>query len=540
MNVKITVDGKTIEAEAGRTLIDVLNENGFNIPHFCYHPGLGPDGNCRMCQVEIITPRGPLLTISCNSTVTDGMEVVTNSERVKRARAAVEEFLLLNHPLDCPICDKAGECTLQNYYMQHDQKSGRQEFQRFKKNKARDIGPTLILDQERCILCDRCVRFLRDFAGEEQLYIAGRAHKAYVTTFPGKEVTSPYSLNVVDLCPVGALTSKDFRFATPTWFLKRTPSVCTTCSRGCSIQIDVDTRDNTVRRLRPRHNAFVNGYWMCDEGRLNYGFINTDRVTTCLVDRNGVKFEASLENAFSELGSILGTGAAAGESGPSGKTPGLVILVSAACTLEEMFMAKRLSASRPGSTLHVVRHIPDGVEDHLLRRSDRHPNVRGAELLGIPVIDIISDSAAAGAESVGGPDAGEKVLLAVGFDVAIGESLEMVFEKFSRIVMIAARESSLTKLAHVLIPGLTFAEKGGVLVNFEGHIQKISPALDGLHDKRSPWEVIARLVSTLTGESGVETIESLRTQLGKNEAAFSGVDLNAVGPAGVGLEKQPV
>jgi NADH-quinone oxidoreductase subunit G len=529
MNVKITVDGKTIEAEAGRTLIDVLNENGFDIPHFCYHPGLGPDGNCRMCQVEIITPRGPLLTISCNSTVTDGMEVVTNSDRVKRARAAVEEFLLLNHPLDCPICDKAGECTLQNYYMEHDQKSGRQEFQRFKKNKARDIGPTLILDQERCVLCDRCVRFLRDFAGEEQLYIAGRAHEAYVTTFPGKEVTSPYSLNVVDLCPVGALTSKDFRFATPTWFLKRTPSVCTTCSRGCSIEIDVDTRDNKVKRLRPRHNPFVNGYWMCDEGRLNYGFVNTDRVMDCVIDRNGTKFETSMENALSEAQSLL-TG-----EGASGDAPGLAVLLSASCTLEEMFAAKQLSTARPGATIHVVRHIPDGVEDHLLRRSDRHPNVKGANLLGIPVVDVTSDSGTEGAKLEGDG----KILVAIGFDVAIGEQLEKVFEKYSKVVMIAARETTLTIRAHVVVPGLTFAEKEGLFANFEGQIQELSPALDGLWDKKSPWEIVMDLASSLTGAGGVETIEDLRERISRDEAAFSGVDLNAVGPAGVGLEKQP-
>ncbi|UCH83580.1 MAG: (2Fe-2S)-binding protein, partial [Candidatus Latescibacterota bacterium] len=335
MSIKITADGKTIETEEGRQLIDVLNENGFKIPHFCYHPGLGPDGNCRMCQVEIITPRGPLLTISCNATVTDGMEVVTNSERVKNARAAVEEFLLLNHPLDCPICDKAGECTLQNYYMDHDQKDGRQEFKRFKKGKAKDIGPTLVLDQERCVLCDRCARFLRDWAGDEQLVIAGRAHEAYLTPFPGKEVTSPYSLNTVDLCPVGALTSKDFRFSTPTWFLKRTPSVCTTCARGCSIFVDVDTRDNQVKRLRPRHNPHVNKYWMCDEGRLNYKFVNTDRVASAFVDRGGEKIETSVENAISEIRSILGLGEGSGEPRK------IMFLASATSTLEEMYALKR-------------------------------------------------------------------------------------------------------------------------------------------------------------------------------------------------------
>ena len=543
MSVTIKVDGKTIETEAGRQLIDVLNENGWDTPHFCYHPGLGPDGNCRMCQVEIVTPRSPMLAISCNTKVTDGMEVVTNSEKVKRVRAAVEEFLLLNHPLDCPICDKAGECTLQNYYMRHDLKSGRQEFIRFKKSKAQDIGPTLILDQERCVLCDRCVRFLRNWAGEEQLYIAGRGHDAYLTTFPGKEVTSPYSLNTVDLCPVGALTSKDFRFSTPTWFLKRTPSVCTTCSRGCSMEIDVDMRDNQVKRLRPRHNPHVNGYWMCDEGRLNYKFVNTDRVRKCVVEHDGERFEALLENAAAELARTIGAGTGRGAASMGGEPPAkphLVVLASATCTLEELYACKALAGLRPGTTLYVARHVADGVEDRLLRKSDRHPNVKGAELLGLRVVDFTAGPGAEGRLPVVETIPQGAVLLAVGFDYGSGEPLEKFFEKFSRIAIIAARESNLTRMAHVLVPGLTFAEKEGLIVNFEGHIQKLSPALEGLWDKTPPWEVVVRLVAAFTRETAFDTIAGLRKHLATREAAFSGVDLDAVGPTGIRLEAKTV
>jgi len=540
MSVNIKVDGKTIEAEAGRQLIDVLIENGWDIPHFCYHPGLGPDGNCRMCQVEIVTPRGAVLAISCNTKVTDGMDVVTNSDKVKRVRAAVEEFLLLNHPLDCPICDKAGECTLQNYYMGHDQKDGRQEFVRVKKLKAQDIGPTLVLDQERCVLCDRCVRFLRNWAGEEQLYIAGRGHGAFLTTFPGKEVTSPYSLNTVDLCPVGALTSKDFRFSTPTWFLRRTPSVCTTCSRGCSIEIDVDSRDNKVKRLRPRHNPDVNGYWMCDEGRLNYKFVNTDRVEKCVIDREGDKYETSFENALREAGAVVGSGVVGAGSPGGGKPAGepLFVLVSATSTLEEMYACKLLARARPGTTLLCVRHVPDGVEDHLLRRSDRHPNAKGAELLGLRPVDATTESDALPA--LAAPPPKNAVSLAVGFDYGIGQSLEKFFEKFSKIVVISARTSALTKMAHVLIPGLTFAEKEGLVVNFEGHIQKLSPALDRLWDRVPPWQVVARLVAELTGEGGLDTVASLRKRLGAEETAFSGIDLDSIGSTGVRVGKNPV
>ncbi len=526
MSVKITVDGKEYEVEGGGWLIDTLNELGCEIPHFCYHPGLGPDGNCRMCQVEYVTDRGSRLGISCNQPVTDGLNVVTDSDAVKRARAAVEEFLLLNHPLDCPICDKAGECTLQNYYMKHDQKDSRQPFTRFKKKKAIDIGPTLVLDQERCVLCDRCVRFLREWAGNEQLYIAGRGHEARLTPFPGKPVDDAYSLNTVDLCPVGALTSKDFRFSIPTWFLKRTPSVCTTCARGCSIEID--SREQTVHRLRPRHNPHVNGYWMCDEGRLNYKFVNTDRVKNASVSRNGEKFDALPESAIREICKVLGI-----SENDKAKDKPLVIVASATCTVEEMYLLKKLAAARPRSEFRVARHVPDGAEDALLRRADRHPNVKGAELLGLTLADFRE-----GAPSIDVPDGA--LLFAVGFDYGIDETLSGFFAKFAKTAVMASCESSITEAASVLLPGLTFAEKEGLIVNFEGHVQQLNPALDNLWDRTAPWEVFTELISLATGEDRIGTIAGVRSAIGEDEGAFSAINLNAVGPAGVRLAAQTV
>lgn len=525
MNVKITVNGEQHEVEGGGWLIDTLNELGCDVPHFCYHPGLGPDGNCRMCQVQFVTDRGARLAISCNAQVSDGLNIVTNSDAVKAARATVEEFLLLNHPLDCPICDKAGECTLQNYYMAHDMKDTRQEFRRFKKQKALDIGPTMVLDQERCVLCDRCVRFLRDFAGDEQLYIAGRGHESFLTPFPGKPVDSAYSLNTVDLCPVGALTSKDFRFAVPTWFLKRTPSTCTTCSRGCAIE--VDSKDQTIHRLRPRFNPHVNGYWMCDEGRLNYKYVNEDRVRAAYVARGGQNLETSLETGMNEAREVLGLSA-------EDANPALVVLASAMCTLEEMFVLKQFAAAIPNARFFVARHAPDGAQDELLRRADRHANVKGAELLGIKVVDLRP-----GADvSIDVPE--NAVLFAVGFDYAIGEVVEAFAGQFAKRVVIASRQDSLTQTAQVVLPGLTFAEKDGLIVNFEGHIQRLTPALDNLWDRTPPWELVAELTAARTREQRIDSITGLRAALGKEEAAFAAVDLNAVGPVGVRLTAQAV
>jgi len=245
---------------------------------------------------------------------------------------------------------------------------------------------------------------------------------------------------------------------------------------------------------------------MCDEGRLNYKFVNTDRVEKCLVDRNGDKYETSLENALREAGAAVGDAPKGTGSPTGGKTARgpLFVIVSAACTLEEMFACKLLARARPETTLVCVRHVPEGVEDHLLRKSDRHPNVKGAELLGLRIVDFATESDAQPALVAAPPK--DAVLLTVGFDYGIGRSLEKFFEKFWKIVVISARASAHTKKAHVLIPGLTFAEKEGLVVNFEGHIQSLSPALDGLWDRVPPWQVVARLVAELTGEGGFDTV----------------------------------
>jgi NADH-quinone oxidoreductase subunit G len=549
MGVKVIIDGKEYEAREGELLIDLCHRNGIEIPHFCYHPGLGPDGNCRMCQVEFVSDRGNRLGISCNAVVTEGMEVLTDSAAVKRARASVEEMLLLNHPLDCPICDKSGECTLQDYYMAHDLKEGRQDFVRVRKKKAEIIGPTMVLDQQRCVLCDRCVRFLRDVAGDEQLYIAGRGHEAYITTFPGQEVTSPYSLNTVDLCPVGALTSRDFRFGSATWFLQSTPSLCTTCSRGCSMEIQ--SKGDKIYRMRPRHNPDVNGYWMCDEGRLNYKFVNDNRIDRPLCERNGEKFTASFEEALAEMRLSLGFPAAGGADGASGTRT--VILASATCTLEEMYQAKRLANGFLDAPVFVVRHVPDGVDDSVLRRADKHPNTQGARLLGLKVLDFIGSGDGNVVQAVDDALGEGGALICVGFNYEISAALESVVMRAGKVVALSARETDLSRRADVVVPGLTFAEKLGLMVNFEGHVQKLGKAIDYAPDFAptaqmvrnqpqpvSDWKVMEDLMASLGGGDAVTCISIIRRMIVENEPAFANMDLQKVGPLGLRLSGQTV
>jgi NADH-quinone oxidoreductase subunit G len=538
MSVKVIIDGKEYQVEEGARLIDVCREKGIDIPHFCYHPGLGHDGNCRMCQVEFVTERGSRLGISCNAFVTDGMEVLTQSKAALDARASVEEMLLLNHPLDCPICDKSGECTLQNYYMAHDLQDSRMDFTRFRKEKAKDIGPTMVLDQQRCVLCDRCVRFLRDIAGDEQLYIAGRGHGAYITTFPGKEVTSPYSLNTVDLCPVGALTAKDFRFASPTWFLDSTPSVCTTCARGCSMEIQ--SKKDKIHRMRPRHNPDVNGYWMCDEGRLNYKFVNDNRYNRPFVRRDGETLEVSFEEAIAEMR----------ETVRSASKSSSLVLVSATCTIEEMFAARRLARDVLDVPVFAVRHVPDGVEDDLLRKADKHPNTKGAELLGLDVLDLTGGGSYDRVEAALGEDG---VLVCVGFNYAVPAGIETLMTRAGKVIAVSGCVTTLGDGADLVVPGVTFAEKDGLVVNFDGHIQRLRVAIDHAPTfapmaqtvrntplPRSDWVVLDSLVASLQGVPETSSIAELRKAIGESEAAFACVDLNNIGAMGVRLAGQAV
>src|SRR5690242_8904264 len=277
----LEIDGRKIEVEDGTTVIQAAERLGIEIPHYCWHLGLSIAGNCRMCLVEI--EKTPKLQIACNTRATDGMVVHTTSEKTKAAQRAVLEFLLINHPIDCPVCDQAGECKLQEYYMDYDRQRSRVPLPaKVHKRKAKPIGPLVILDQERCVLCSRCVRFLDEVTHTSELAFYQRGDHVDLDLAPGRTLDNPYSGNVVDICPVGALTSRDFRFRARVWYLERTESVCGACASGCNIEIY--QREGHVYRFQPRENLAVNRYWMCDAGRLSYRTLQGEgRLTQPLV-----------------------------------------------------------------------------------------------------------------------------------------------------------------------------------------------------------------------------------------------------------------
>lgn len=388
---EILVDGRahTYDPERDTSLLKFLREEGVEVPYFCYHPAMSVPTNCRMCLVEVGMPmtdretREPILdeegkpkimwgrkpNTACNTRPAPGMVVKTSasSEVIKKAQKGVLEFMLINHPLDCPICDQAGECPLQIQTYKHGPEGSRFELDKGHKPKRVQLGPHVTLDAERCINCTRCTRFTEEISGTSQLSIIARGEKNYPATAPGTVFDDPYSLNVVDLCPVGALTSTDFRFKARAWEMNYTPSICTGCAKGCSI--DVWVRDNRVLRLTPRHNPAVNDYWMCDEGRLDYPKYNLARLSGPKV-KNDVPVE--WPTAWEHAAQLLAE--------HQGKT---LFLGSAYASVESNAALQLLAEHFGGKAEHFVTHIETGWGDDFLRRNDRTPNAKGCELLGL-------------------------------------------------------------------------------------------------------------------------------------------------------------
>jgi len=459
---KIKINGRELEVAEGITILEAALSNGIYIPHFCYHPHLAVSGNCRMCLVDV-KPGPPKLSISCATTVAEGMEIETENEKVRAARAAVMEFILKNHPLDCPICDQAGECVLHEYYMKYDLKPSRlfSPEDKVKKQKRRRLGKNVVLDSERCILCTRCLRFVRNVSGDESLAMVKRSDKMEITTFPGKTVDNPYSLCLTDVCPVGAWTSADFRFKQRVWFLKPSASICPHCSRGCSIWID--HRHEEAFRMRPRVNLQVNKSWACDEGRLNYHLINDDRLTVPLINKGDGQKEASWKEALKAAGELM---AEAGEN--------LSVIVSASLSLEE---GKALLSLQESLGAKVMLNTGEpGWEDNILRQSDRNANTKGLTDLGIkePVDTGLDDSA-----------------VLVVFETLGSAPLPEGIP--APAIVISPSVTPAVKAAKVALPAASYAETAGTVVNFMGLSQSYSPALKPKGQALSHAEIIGKL-----------------------------------------------
>ncbi|HYX92010.1 MAG TPA: 2Fe-2S iron-sulfur cluster-binding protein, partial [Myxococcaceae bacterium] len=365
--VTLTIDGKEVVAKPGTNMIEAAKQVGSEIPYYCYHPRLSIAANCRMCLVEV-SPGPPKLQPACQTAIAEGQVVKTNTPRVEEQQRAVMEFLLLNHPVDCAICDQAGECKLQDYYMRYDHQPARLEGTKILRAKRKVLGPLVVLDQERCILCTRCVRFMSEVAKEPQLGAFGRGAHEYIDVFPGGQLDSNYSGNTVDICPVGALLNRDFRFRARAWFLSAAPSVCTGCSRGCSTFADFFAQD--TYRYRPRENERINKSWMCDQGRLSYKYLNTGRPVRAYEGRGADRQEISREQALKKVAALLGPVAGKG---------GLAVLASPLASNEDLLATLTFAQETLGATEVYTGGRPYGQGDDFLMTADKNPNRRGLE-----------------------------------------------------------------------------------------------------------------------------------------------------------------
>jgi NADH-quinone oxidoreductase subunit G len=463
---KITVDGTTFEVPDNSMLLPVLLDRGMQIPHYCYHPKLSIDGSCRMCLVKV---EGlPKLTISCNTPVRDGMVVDTKGPEVTKARQGVLELLLVNHPLDCPICDQAGECYLQDYAFEYGRRAARTQEPRRKLLKRVDVGPRVVLDQERCILCRRCVRFCKEITETRELGVFNLGDQSVVDIFPDEPLANDYSICTADICPVGALLSKDFHHKMRVWFLDETESVCPGCANGCNVKIGAAR--GQVYRLLPRRNDHVNDTWMCDAGRLGYRYINEHRLRSPQV-RRGVTLETrswndALQEAATRLSDLVRRDGASA----------LATIVSPHLTNEELFTLGQLIAGGFRIQQRDVAVIR-GASDDFLIKTEKAANARGARDLGLAAgpedMDLAGIRAAIEAGAMRG-------LFVTGTDLweIWGADAPRLFDRLETLVLVTANQHPLVDLAHVVLPGLTFAEKDGTFTNVAGRVQRLHRALD--------------------------------------------------------------
>jgi NADH-quinone oxidoreductase subunit G len=499
---KFTLNGQEIEAQQGQTIIEAAQEHGVEIPHYCYHVDLPIDGNCRMCLVEV--EKMPKLTPACTTVVSEGMNVNSVNDRVKTAVRGVLEFLLINHPVDCPVCDQAGECRLQDYYMVYGLHTSEIPLDmKVRKGKAIDLGPMIMLDQERCVLCSRCIRFFENVTGTGEMQFFGRGDHVAIGTFENRPLDNPYSGNVADICPVGALTSRDFRFKCRVWFLHSTDSVCGGCSTGCTLRID--HRDGSIFRVIPRRNVEVNKSWLCDEGRLSFHNLNGAARTTrpMIKGRDGMHAPVTWEDAIRSVDAALKDVRAA--SGPGS----ILGFASPSATNESLFLFRRYLSDQIGSSLFEFRIDAEdkkalAEEDNILRHLDKHPNSVGAMTLGFASDELAGIEGAIKAARDGRIKAAvinyfRPLVRRPGDEEAEARVAELV-SSLEYSVVLAAHKAEWLEKASVVLPVATWSEEGGTYTNYQGRVQKAGKAVLTVGDVQPVWEVFAMLLYA-SGES---------------------------------------
>ena len=536
--VNVQIDGVWMQVPRGMRMIEACKLAQKEVPHYCYHPKLTAPGNCRMCLVQMGMPPRPAPgqdpvydaegylsigwmprpVIACANTVSENMGIRTTGELVEKCREGVMEFLLINHPLDCPICDQAGECRLQEFSVEHGRGESRFVDMKVKKPKNVDIGPRIRLDDERCIMCSRCIRFMDEVAGDPVLGFTQRGTHTTLTVHPGRKLDSNYSLNTVDICPVGALTSNDFRFQMRVWFLKETKSIDVNCGTGANITIW--TRGNKIHRITPRQNDEVNSTWMPDSHRLNFHYVDGDtRLTEPMMKAGAAHQAVTWADAIASTAAEL-----------KGFQPHeIAIIASARMTNEELFLTRALAGELDTGLLTVVPR--SGESDGLLISADRNPNSTGAKL----VWQAADPAGALFSIREGVRSGAIKALLVLGEDLTDAGFTAEDLAKPDFIASIQLLAGATAEASHVILPGAAFAEKRGSMVNVAGRLQRMNRAIEPPAEARDDWEILRDLILALQGApptAGPFMIEDIFKAMAEATPEFGGLSLSKIGDLG--------
>jgi NADH-quinone oxidoreductase subunit G len=509
--ITLTIEGRQVSVPEGTSILEAGKAAGILIPHYCYHPGLPVAGVCRMCLVEV--EKSPKLAPACATAAADGQVVHVHSESALEARQGVLELLLINHPLDCPVCDQSGECELQDYTYAEGRRSTRYREPK-RVNPVEDFGGDVVYVPNRCILCTRCVRFMETVAEDPVLNVSDRGDHALIGKFENQDLTHPWAGNVVELCPVGALLSKDFLNKARSWDMDRAASVCPGCSQGCNIVIE--TRDNVVARLRPRPNADVNQYFMCDEGRLNYRWLNRrDRVAEPLVRRGDALIPVDWEIAIDAAARTL-----------TGRR--VTAIVSPGLSNEVLYLLRRVleRCGAESEGVFAVRQGPEaplpGVPD-LAVRADRAPNVQGAELMGFRRTDAPLDAVRSG-----------DVLLLADADLSAAGAAVVsgALARAADIIVIGTTVPAWAAGAGAALPLANMAEDEGTFTNLRGRVQRYRQAKSPPALARPGWSVLADLLVALGDPIVVWTPAEAFSALAQAHPAFAGMTYEGLGATG--------
>lgn len=481
--VKIFIDDKPVEVKEGTTVFAAAEQAGIPIPHLCYHPAFTPEGSCRMCLVEI--EGMPKLELACSTQAKEGMKIWTQSEKVIEARKGVLEFLLAEHPLDCPICDKAGECKLQDYYEEYGLFDSQFRELKEKREKKVKIGKSLILDRERCILCTRCIRFLRDVTKTQELGIFNRGIRSEISTYNGDLIDNNYSGNLAEICPVGAITDADFRFQIRSWFLQKGDSICPLCSRGCNITIEYHAgfarlpRKKRIYRITARKNPEVNDFWICDLGRYGYSYLDENRLASFLCNKNGnerLDWEKAFQFVVQKIKNLY----------RKKRTSRIALILDSWLTNEELFLLRKIFNDDLKMERIYMIDPPQGEGDELLLTSERTPNRKGAQEIGFDFKPFSLEEFSNKTDLV--IIFGEYLLN----KFSLGE-IKTALEGVETKILYSSKDSELVPLVDMVFPTALIAEKGGSLTNCKGKIQSFGPALEPWGASRPEWQILLDL-----------------------------------------------